>query len=49
MMRVMRKMSNWKVPCPDNVQGYWLKNLTLLHDKLLLYLHGYLDSVMVSD
>ena len=27
MMRVMRKMPNWKTPGPDNVQGYCLKNL----------------------
>ena len=33
-MRVMRKMPNWKAPGPDNAQGYWLKNLTPLHDKL---------------
>ena len=25
MMRVMRKMPNWKSRGPDNVQGYWLK------------------------
>ena len=49
MMRVMRKMSNWKAPYPENVQGYCLKNLTPLHDKLLVYLHDYLDAVMVSD
>ena len=35
MMRVMIKMSNWKAPYPENVQGYCLKNLTPLHDKLL--------------
>ena len=45
MMRVMRKMPNWKAPGPDNVQGYyWLKNLTPLHDKLVVYLQDCLYS-----
>ena len=47
MMRVMRKMSNWKTPGPDNVQGYWLKNLTPLHDRLVMYLQECLDSGVV--
>jgi len=25
------KLSNWKSPGPDGVQGYWIKNLTSLH------------------
>ena len=37
MMRVMRKMPNCKAPGPGNVQGYWLKNLNPLHDKLVVY------------
>ena len=43
MMRVMRKISNWKAPGPDKFQGYWLKNLTPLHDKLGLYVQECLD------
>ena len=38
MMRVMRNIPNWKAPGPANVQDYWLKNLTSLHDKLAKYL-----------
>ena len=38
MMRVMRKMSNWKAPGSGNVQGYWLKNSTPLHNKFMVYL-----------
>ena len=49
MMRVMRKMPNWKAPCPDNVQGYWLKNLTPLHDKLVLQSQNCIDSGLVPD
>ena len=49
MMRVLRKMSNWKARSPDNVQGYWLKNLTPLHEKLMVYLQDCLDSGVVPD
>ena len=42
-------MTNWKAPGPDNVQGYWLKNLTLLHDKLLAHLQDCQDYGVVSD
>ena len=47
MMRVMRKMPNWKTPGPDNVQSYWLTNLTPLHDRLVVYLQECLDSGVV--
>ena len=49
MMRVMKRMPNWKAPGPYNVQGYWLKNLTPLHDKLVMYLQEYLDPGVVPD
>ena len=48
-MRVMGKMPNWKAPGPDNVQGYWLKSLTPLHDKLVVYFQDCLDSGVVHD
>ena len=49
MIRVMRKMPNWKAPGPGNVPGYWLKNLTPLYDKLIVYLQDRLDSGVVPD
>ena len=49
MRRVMRKMPNWKSPGPDNVQGYWLKSLTSLHEKLVMLLQECLDSWVVPD
>ena len=49
MMSVMKKMPNWKAPGRDNVQGYWLKNLTPLYDKLIVYLQDCLDSGVVPD
>ena len=36
-MKVMRKMPSWKALGTDNVQGYWLDNLTPLHKKLAVY------------
>ena len=49
MRRVIRKMPNWKSPGPDNVQGYWLKSLTSLHEKLVMLLQECLDSWVVPD
>ena len=30
----VRKILNWKSPGPDGVQGYWLKKLTALHERI---------------
>ena len=43
MMRVLRKKPAWKAPDPDSVQDYWLKNLTPLHDQLMMYLQDRTD------
>ena len=29
-----KKIPNWKAPGPDGVQGYWIKKLTALHDRI---------------
>ena len=29
-----KKISNWKAPGPDSVQGYWIKKLTALHERM---------------
>ena len=34
----IRKMPNWKSPGPDGVQGYWIKNLSNLHNSIALQL-----------
>ena len=52
MMRVLKKMTNWKHPRPDIVQGYRLKNLKNLtpsHEKLVMYLQDCLDSGVVPN
>ena len=30
----LSRVSNWKAPGPDLVQGYWLKNFKSLHKRL---------------
>ena len=37
MMRVLKKMPNWKAPDLDSVQSYWLKLLNPLHYKLVVH------------
>ena len=49
MMRIMRKMLILEAPGPNSAQSYWLKTLTTLHEKLVLYLQECLDSVVVPD
>ena len=49
MMRVLRKMSNWKTPGPDNIIGHWLENLISLYDKLLVYFQDCLDFGVVPN
>ncbi|XP_047488218.1 uncharacterized protein LOC125038695 [Penaeus chinensis] len=29
-----KKMPNWKAPGKDGVQGYWIKNMTNMHDRI---------------
>ena len=30
----IKKIPSWKGPGPDDIQGYWIKNFTELHDKI---------------
>ena len=30
----VKKISNWKAPGPDGVQGFWIKKLTSLHERI---------------
>ena len=39
-----RKMPNWKAPGLDGVQGYWLKNLNSMHEKISLMLDNILNN-----
>ena len=43
---VIRKMTNWKAPDPDCVQGYWFKRFSTLHSALTEHLQ---ICIVVSD
>ena len=38
-----RKTPNWKAPQKDDVQRYWLKDLTSLHPDIAVQLNHILD------
>ena len=40
---ILRKISNWKAPGPDNVRGFWLKSMKDLHQRMALQLQECLD------
>ena len=36
----IRKMTNWKVPGPDGVHGYWIKMLVSMQERIALHLQS---------
>ena len=34
-----RKMPNWKAPGKDGAQGYWIKNLSNLHERIAIQMN----------
>ena len=34
----IRKLQSWKIPWPNDVQAYWIKNLSNLHNSITLQL-----------
>ena len=34
MVKQCKSMPNWKAPGKDKVQGYWIKSLTNLHERI---------------
>lgn len=34
---ILRKIPNWKAPGPDNVQGFWLKSVKKLHERIVMH------------
>ena len=40
---MLRKIPNWKAAGPDNVQGFWLKNMRKLHQRMASQLQECLD------
>ena len=43
MKKFLKRTSNWKAPGPDGVQGFWLKNFTSLHDRIIIELNNLLQ------
>ena len=47
MKKILSRISIWKSPDPDLVQGFWLKNFSSLHGRVRLQLKECLDSGFV--
>ena len=47
LKKILGRMSNWKSPGPDVVQGFWLKSFSSLHERVRLQLKECLDSGFV--
>ena len=47
LKNILGRMPNWKSPGPDLVQGFGLKNLSSLHERVRLQLKECLDSAFV--
>ena len=47
LKEILGRMSSWRSPCPDLVQGFWLKNFSSLHERVRLKLKECLDSGFV--
>ena len=40
----LRKVSNWKAPGPDGVQGFWMKKITNLHERMITQLNNIMQT-----
>ena len=47
LKKILVRMADWKSPGPDLVQGFWLKNISSLHERVRLQLKECLDSGFV--
>ena len=43
LRKISKKIPTWKVPGPDGVQGFWLKNFTSLHGNIVWRLNACLE------
>ena len=41
---IVKKIPNWKAPGPDGVQGFWLKNLTSLHERIAIQMNNMINN-----
>ena len=47
LKNILGRIPNWKLPGPDLVKGFWLKNFSSLHERVRLQLKGCLDNGFV--
>ena len=47
LKKILGRMPNWKLPGPDVVQGFWLKNFSSLRGRVRSQLQECLDSRFV--
>ena len=47
--KIRKKLPNWKAPGPDNLQGFWLKNLKLMHGRIASQLQDCLNEGRVPE
>ena len=47
LKKQLKKMASWKSPGPDGLHGYWLKNFTTVHARLVEQLNECLQHKMV--
>ena len=47
LKKIFGRMPNWKSSGADVVQGFWLKNFSILHERVMLQLKECLDSGFV--
>ena len=40
----VKKIPNWKAPGPDGVQGYWIKKLTAMHERIAEQINEMINS-----
>jgi len=43
VIKQSRKIPNWKAPGRDGVQGFWIKRLTSLHERIAIQLNEILS------
>ena len=41
-----RKVPNWKCSPPDRAHGYWLKNLSAIHERMTIEMDGIINNRM---
>ena len=49
LKKTLKKISNWKTPGHDGIDGFWFKKFTSIHDRLALDMNRYQQDAQVPD